>query len=194
MSRPQRIYYAGAVYHIILRGNNGEGIFKNSADRIRFLGKLKYYKDKFKFKIYCFCLMINHAHIVIKVLSDIPTITDVMQPFNTSYAMYYNNLYKRKGHLFQDRFKGILVTKDEHLLELIRYIHLNPVRSKLVRSPDDYKWSSYNVYLRKRTMFDDLVDPEDLLMMFSPSKENRPAVVRDFVEVFSKARPRNREF
>jgi len=147
MSRPLRIEYPGAFYHIINRGNAKEKIFLNDRDREKFLEYLKAALDRFSLIVHTYCLMDNHYHLLIETSEA--NISKAMQWLNGSYAVYFNRKRDRSGHLFQGRFKAILIDADEYLQALSRYIHLNPVRAKLVSSPGDYKWSSYNVLIGK---------------------------------------------
>ncbi len=148
MTRPLRVEYSGAIYHIINRGNAGENLFKGIKDRENFLKYLEKAVDRFSVKIHTYCLMTNHYHFLVETLQ--PNLSKAFQWINVSYAAYFNRKYRRKGHLFQGRFKSILVDADEYLKQLSRYIHLNPVRTKLVEHPGDYPWSSYPVYIGKK--------------------------------------------
>ena len=157
MPRAQRICYPGAIYHIYQRGNNKQDIFLDDSDRSYLLTLFLRAKEKFGFLLYCYALMNNHFHATIETPNAVP-ISKIMQYVSGSYAQYFNKKYERKGHLFQSRFGGILVEKDAYLLELSRYVHLNPVRAGLTDDPGRYKWSSYDLYVRPRK--DPLVNTE----------------------------------
>lgn len=148
MARPYRLQGEGFLYHITSRGNDRKKIFLGDYDYNKFLEYLKTAKEKHKFYLYAYCLMPNHYHLLLETTQ--PNLSRIMQYLNTSYATYYNIKRKKYGHLFQGRYKSILIDKDSYLLELTRYIHLNPVRAKIVSEPQKYKWSSFNGYLRKQ--------------------------------------------
>ena len=148
MGRPLRIEYPGALYHVTSRGNEKQDIFLEDSDRKRFLGLLEDYHDRFDLVVHCFVLMGNHYHLTLETPQG--NLLKVMHGINSGYTGYFNRKYVRVGHLFQGRCMGILVDKDPYLLELTRYIHLNPVRAKVVERPEEYAWSSYAGYLWKR--------------------------------------------
>jgi putative transposase len=141
MTRPLRIEYDGALYHITSRGNAGEKIFLADRDRLGFLDVLGGVVSRFGWVCHAYCLMSNHYHLLIETPS--PNLSRGMQLLNGVYTQRFNRQHKRSGHVFQGRFKAILVEKESHLLELARYIVLNPVRAKTVRSARDWPWSSY---------------------------------------------------
>lgn len=145
MARKPRIHRIGAFYHIMLRGNNGQPIFFSNVDRIKLCLLIQEGIERFGYRIYGFCLMNNHIHLVFQ--SGTQHISVAMQNLAFRYTRYINRNEKRIGHLFQGRFKAILVDDREYLLELIRYIHLNPVRAGIVSRPEDYLWSSHRAYL-----------------------------------------------
>jgi len=143
MARPLRIEYEGAVYHVTSRGNAGEKIFLADRDRLGFLDVLGGVVSRFDWVCHAYCLMSNHYHLLIETPSA--NLSRGMQLLNGVYAQRFNRRHKRSGHVFQGRFKAILVEKESHLLELARYVVLNPVRAKMVRSARDWPWSSYRV-------------------------------------------------
>jgi REP element-mobilizing transposase RayT len=145
MARKPRLHYIGAVYHVMVRGNSGQNIFADDEDRYRFYLFLQEGVEKFGHRIHAFCLMNNHVHLAIQV-GDKP-LSRIMQNLCFRYTQWVNSRQKRVGHLFQGRYKAIVVDADAYLVELVRYIHLNPVRAKLVKSPKDYPWSSHRVYI-----------------------------------------------
>ncbi|MBW2651064.1 MAG: transposase [Deltaproteobacteria bacterium] len=130
MTRPLRVEYPGAYYHVINRGNAGENIFNSDRDREKFLEYLEKAVERFSIVIHTYCLMSNHYHLLIETPQ--PNLSAAIQWLNVSYAAYYNKKRQRSGHLFQGRFKSILVNADEYLTHLSRYIHLNPVRANML--------------------------------------------------------------
>jgi REP element-mobilizing transposase RayT len=147
MGRPLRIEYPGALYHITSRGNERKKIFLDDSDRVAFLDILKDYHDRFGILIHSYVLMDNHYHLILE--TPRANLLRVMHALNGRYTGYFNRSYKRSGHLFQGRYKGILVERDAYLLQLSRYVHLNPVRARVVERPEQYTWSSYLGYVRK---------------------------------------------
>jgi REP element-mobilizing transposase RayT len=141
MARPLRLEYEGAVYHVTSRGNAREDIFLNDRDRGRFLEILGDVVARYGWICYAYCLMTNHYHLLIETPGA--SLSRGMQLLNGVYTQWFNRQHGRVGHLLQGRFKAILVEKESHLLELARYIVLNPVRAKVVRSVRDWPWSSY---------------------------------------------------
>ena len=155
MARKPRIEYSGAFYHVITRGNRKETIFFDAEDREKFLDKLLEYKKRYNFILYAYTLMNNHIHLLIE--TEETPLSKIMQGLLQSHAQWHNRKYKTVGHLFQGRYKAILCDRNEYLLVLVRYIHLNPVRAGIVKDPADYRWSShrsnclYNKTRRKGT-------------------------------------------
>jgi putative transposase len=143
MPRTARITVENGCYHIITRGNQKQSVFLEPYDYERYLSFIKKYKKKFRFKLYCFCLMPNHVHLVIE-LQNPPMLNRIMRGLNLSYTRYFNFKYKKVGHLWQDRFKSKIIEKDAYLLECINYIESNPVRAFLSSHIKEYHWSSYN--------------------------------------------------
>lgn len=148
MARPLRIEYPGAVYHVICRGNNRENIFKDDRDRRRYLDKLLYYCTLKEVSLLCYCLLSNHIHLLLETPQG--NLSKLMQPFQTSYTLYFNRRHHRSGHVFEQRYKALLVDRDNYLLQVSRYIHRNAVEAKLVQRPQDYQWSSYSAYVNGR--------------------------------------------
>lgn len=145
MARPYRLQAENCFYHITSRGNDRKKIFSSEADYRKLLGYLQKAKERFKFYLYAYCLMGNHYHLLLEI--TVANLSRIMQYLNTAYTAYYHTKRKRSGHLFQGRFKSILVEADSYFAELTRYIHLNPVRAKMTDSPERYPWSSYKTYL-----------------------------------------------
>lgn len=155
------------IYHITERGNEKKDIFNDDADRIKFLEILGRNKEKYGYKIYAYCLMNNHIHLLIS--SNGSDISQVMKSINVSYVIYFNRKYNRCGHLFQDRFKSEYIDSDEYLLEVSRYIHLNPVRAGMVTSEklDSYRWNSFAAYIGKRNTMPIPIDTYFILGLLS---------------------------
>jgi REP element-mobilizing transposase RayT len=141
MARQLRIEYAGALYHITSRGNAREAIYRNDEDRIEFLTLLDNTCNRFNWYCHAYCLMDNHYHLLIE--TNTSSLSKGMKYLNGTYTQFFNRSHKRFGHVYQGRFKGILVEKESYLLELSRYIVLNPVRARMVRTAKDWQWSSY---------------------------------------------------
>lgn len=141
MARPLRIEYEGAIYHVTSRGNAGEAIYLNDTDRDRFLELLGIVVEQFGWICHAYCLMTNHFHLLVE--TPAPNLSRGMKHLNGVYTQWFNRQHARVGHLVQGRFKAILVEKESYLLELARYIVLNPVRAQMVRSAREWRWSSY---------------------------------------------------
>lgn len=145
MARPLRIEYPGAFYHVTSRGNEQKVIFKSRKDREKFLSYLESATDRYGAIIHAYCLMNNHYHLLLETPAG--NLSQIMRHINGAYTTYFNVKRKRAGHLFQGRYKAILVEADSYALELSRYIHLNPLRVGSVEKPEDYEWSSYRYYI-----------------------------------------------
>ncbi|MDP3297992.1 MAG: transposase [Thermodesulfovibrionia bacterium] len=141
MARPLRIEYAGAVYHVTSRGNARKNIFKDDKDKEIFLEVLGRVVKRYNWLCHAYCLMGNHYHLLIETPDA--NLSKGMRQLNGVYTQRYNQRHKKTGHIFQGRYKAILVEKESHLLELCRYVVLNPVRAGIVERPEDWKWSSY---------------------------------------------------
>ena len=141
MARPLRIEFAGALYHITASGNEGRDIFFTDDDRRQVLATLGKVCDRFRWLCHSYCLMTNHYHILVETPEA--NLSQGMRQLNGGYTQYVNRSHGRVAHLFQGRFKGILVEKEAYLLELARYIVLNPVRAGMVQDPESWPWSSY---------------------------------------------------
>jgi REP element-mobilizing transposase RayT len=154
MARPLRISYPNAFYHVTCRGNDRRVIFRDDHDRTRFLDRLRSALEIFSVRVHAYVLMSNHFHLIIETPKA--NLSEFMRQFNISYTGYYNRRHRRSGHLYQGRFKAVVVDKDSYLLELSRYVHLNPVRikakaqrpeSERIREISRYRWSSLAGYL-----------------------------------------------
>ena len=141
MARPLRIEYPGALYHVTARGNARQDIFLDDEDRRRFLGVLGHVVARFYLRLHAYCLMDNHFHLVVETPKA--NLSKAMRQLNGVYTQAFNRLHGRVGHVLQGRFKAIIVDRNNYLLELCRYVVLNPVRAKATRKADTYPWSSY---------------------------------------------------
>jgi putative transposase len=171
MARPIRIEYPGAWYHVTCRGNEKKEIFNDDHDRDKFLEILSKSATLYRIEVHAYVLMENHFHLLLMTLEA--NLNSFMQRFNTTYIVYYNRRHRRTGHLFQGRYKAIVVDSDSYLIELSRYVHLNPVRTKIYSQLEinekkqiirRYPWSSYCGYvsLKHRHSF---VSHEKILTM-----------------------------
>jgi putative transposase len=177
MARKPRILLPGGLYHVILRGNGGQPIFLTEGDRYRFYLLLQEGTCRFGYRVHSFCLMTNHCHIALQA-GDIP-LSRGMHNLSFRYACWINRREKRSGHLFQGRYKAVLVDGDSYLLELIRYIHLNPVRAGMVENPEEYPWSSHRAYLGKE--FLSWLTKDWMLGQFGKSIANAHVGYKSFV-------------
>ncbi|MFW2372655.1 MAG: transposase [Gammaproteobacteria bacterium] len=147
MARPLRLELAGGLYHITSRGDRREDIYDDDEDREQWLEILSKTCSRFNWRCHAYCLMDNHYHMVIETAED--NLSKGMRQLNGVYTQYYNRRHNRVGHVFQGRFKGILVDRDEYLLELSRYVVLNPLRARMTKNIESWKWSSYKAITGK---------------------------------------------
>ena len=145
MARKPRLHVPGGLYHVILRGNARQDVFLTVADRHCFYELMAEGVKRFGYRVHAFCLMNNHLHLALQAGEE--GLSPAMQNLSFRYTRYLNARLKRVGHVFQGRFKAFVVDQDRYGLALVRYIHLNPVRAKKVRSPEAYRWSSHRAYL-----------------------------------------------
>ena len=178
MARPLRIEYAGAVYHVTSRGNARQAIYLDDKDRLRFLEILQQVVDRFNWLCHAYCLMGNHYHLLVETVD--PTLSRGMRHLNGVYTQAFNRRHRQVGHVFQGRFKAILLERDAYLLEVSRYVVLNPVRAKMVRTAKDWPWSSYCV-TAGLSENRGLVATECLLAQFSQGSRRAQREYRQFV-------------
>src|ERR1051325_1118361 len=178
MARKPRLDVQGGLYHLITRGNNRRTIFEAPEDYQKFLQLLEIQKGKLPFLLYAYCLMNNHVHLLVERQGH--AISRVMHRLLTGYSQYYNRKYGRSGHLLQGRHKALLCQSDRYLSELVRYIHLNPVRAKIVRKPEQYEHSSHRSYLALQA--DGIVDVDPVLRHFGAKKKMARAHFDRFVK------------
>lgn len=181
LSTPTRAWFPGASYHITNRGNHKETIFLDDEDYITYLSlirnTLEFYKD-FNYKLLCYCLMSNHVHLLLKTDSQSPSF--FMRRLNSLYVKYFNNKYDYVGHLFQERYFSNIITSEFELLEVSKYIHLNPVKAKIVKMPETYKWSSYDHIIYNKPLptnhpylyYNEILDIVDIYLTIEQNSSN----------------------
>ncbi len=152
MPRQARKKAESGIYHAMLRGIDRQQIFEDSEDYFRFLDIVQECREVCGFKLYAYCMMGNHVHLLLKVQEE--NLETVFKRIGGRYVYYYNVKYQRVGHLFQDRFKSEPVEDDAYFLTVLRYIHQNPVKAKLCNKVADYYYSSYAEYLHKSVAVD----------------------------------------
>ncbi len=182
MARPWRIQYEGAIYHVMSRGVNREKIFLTNDDYSRFLEYMASAIEKFSVDIFAFVLMSNHYHVLLRTNES--NLSRTMQWIQTSYSVYFNRNHKRSGHLFQGRYKSVLVENESYWNVLSLYIHLNPLRAGMVKKLSEYKWSSYHDYVnvRKRNRW---VNSEAVLEGISSSTQDSRKEYRKLIREVS---------
>ena len=177
MARPLRLEHEGAAWHITARGNERRSIFRSDADRRMFLALLAVAVKRFRWSLRSWVLMSNHYHLVL--VTPVCTLSRGMHWLGTTYAQYFNRRHRRVGHLFQGRFKAILIEKQDYLNEVLRYTILNPVRAHMVEHPEEYRWSSYRALAGLEPMPDWL--DADWLFDLHRDPEIARAIYRDYV-------------
>ena len=179
MARPLRIEYPGAVYHITSRGNDKKAVFKDDQDRETFLKVLAFVNKRYHWLCHAYCLMDNHYHLMIETPDG--NLSLGMRQLNGVYTQARNKRYSKTGHVFQGRYKAIVIQKDSHLLEVCRYVVLNPVRARMVEKPEDWKWSSYRATGGKETAHPCLTT-DGVLGQFSRTRGKAEKEYRQFVK------------
>lgn len=177
MTRKPRIHHPGAFYHVMLRGNNGQQIFFSDTDCCRLCLLIQQGTERFGYSVSGYCFMKNHVHLVLKMGEK--HISHAIQHLAYRYSRYINRKEKRIGHLFQGRFKAILVDDSDYLLELIRYVHLNPVRANLVNRPEDYHWNGHRGYLGLENLV--WLNTDDVLRKFDSHEITAKSLYVDFI-------------
>ena len=165
MPRYARKKSESGIFHVMLRGINKQTIFEDDEDRERFVDTIERYKAISKYKVYGYCLMSNHIHLLLKETEE--TISNVIKRISSSYVYWYNWKYGRCGHLFQERYKSEIVENEAYLLTVLRYIHQNPVKAGLSINVQDYKWTSYYEYIKKPI----ITEIDFTLQIFSINRE-----------------------
>lgn len=177
MARALRRDIEGSFHHVMVRGNGGQNIFKDIEDRERFLEILKHAKTVHRFRLYAYCLMSNHVHLLLRVGTS--SLSYTMQRILTTYARSFNIRHKKIGHLFQGRFKSIPCTKDSYLLELVRYIHRNPIRAGVIQNIAECRWTGHQEYLG--TSRRGLIDPLFILKILANNSDAAQGIYLTFV-------------
>ena len=178
MARPLRIEYAGAVYHVTSRGNRQDPVYQDDGDRAAFLEVLERVVERFKWFCHAYCLMDNHYHLLIETPE--PNLSRGMRQLNGVYTQRFNARHKKSGHVFQGRFHAVLIEKESHLLEVCRYVALNPVRAGAAAHPQQWRWSSYRATagLRRAPAF---LTTDWLLAQFGQRRRDAQKAYRRFV-------------
>jgi len=179
MARPLRIEFPGAFLYVMNRGNTGMNIFRSQRDREKFLGYVGEAVKRYGIKVHTYCLMTTHYHFLIE--TPHANLSQAIKWINVGYAVYFNRKQRRFGHLFQGGFKAVLVEADEYLELLSRYIHLNPVRARMVEHCRDYPWSSYQA-LSGYVKSPEWLETDWLLSLFGEDRDTAKKRYRDFVE------------
>lgn len=146
MARKPRVHYEGAVYHVIARGNNRARVFGTDEEKLKYLEIIEDYKKRYGFRLYAYVVMDNHVHLLLQV-GKIP-LAKIMQGIQQRYTQYYNWQRKQSGHVFEQRYKAFICEEESYLMNLICYIHQNPVRANIPEGID-YRWSSHHFYVKK---------------------------------------------
>ena len=179
MARPLRIQFPGAVYHLTSRGNARQPVFLHDHDRQVFCQLLAQVVSRYAWRCHAYCLMDNHYHLLIETLE--PTLAIGMRQLNGRYTQHFNVRHHRVGHVFQGRYTAILVEKESYLLELCRYVVLNPVRARMVQRPEAWPWSSYQA-TAGHTVPPSWLTTEWLLAQLAESRVRAQQVYRKFIE------------
>lgn len=188
MARQLRVEYPGAIYHVTVRSNGKEGLFKTDGDRKYLLTRMGEAAERYQVRVYLFCLMSNHFHLVVETPHG--NLNGFMHGILTGYGVYFNWIHNRHGHVTQGRYGARLVSRDEYLLKLSRYVHLNPVtvavladkpKAEKIEYLHTYRWSSYPAYIGKRPR-NEFVDYDPMLSLMGGGKNTWPGKYRAFVE------------
>ena len=180
MSRPLRIEFPGAWYHVMNRGRRSENIFSDKPDYLMFIDLLIEISEMWNVNVAAYCLMTNHYHVLLQTPDA--NISRCMRHVNSLYTQRYNRRHGLDGQLFRGRYKSILVCGDSHLLQLVRYIHKNPVKAGIVKDVSDYEWSSYKGYLSYAKKWKWL-HKDYIYSMITPKKRGR---LKPFIEFMHK--------
>ena len=178
MSRPLRIEFPGALYHVTSRGNERRPIVRSDRDRQAFVAFLGQAAQRFGWSLTAWVLMTNHFHLVIQTREA--NLSRGMHWFNSAYAGWFNHARKRSGHLYGGRFQAFLIEKEAYLAEVMRYVVLNPVRAKMVKRPEEYRWSSYRA-TAGFVSAPEWLDLDAALAMFHPERDLAQTNYREFV-------------
>ncbi|MBH1941276.1 transposase [Mobilitalea sibirica] len=177
MPRVARIKSNSGIYHIIMRGINRQTIFEVEEDYERFILTIQRYREICEYKIYAYCLMGNHLHLLLKEGKE--PLETVMRRICGSYVFWYNKKYGRVGYLFQDRFKSEPIEEDEYFLTVLRYIFQNPLKACMVTKIENYKWTNYIDYIRGSNQ-------TEIDFVLNILNTNREQAIRRFIEIINK--------
>lgn len=185
MPRPPRLIAPGMMHHVTVRGNDRQATFLTDLDYRRYLRELARCCEEYTCELVAYALMPNHIHLVLQDQAGL--LSKMMQVLNACSTRDFNYHHHRIGHLYQGRFHARRVDRDAYLLEVTRYVHLNPVRAQLVERPEDYPWSSYRVYvgLQRRDQTPK-VSASLVWSLMSPNESEQPARYRRFVEAMTR--------
>ena len=178
MGRPLRLIDDGLVYHALNRGNNRQVVFFEPADFRRFLDAIRQTKQRYPFRLYAYCLMNNHFHLVVEPGSG-QSISRIVQSLTVAHTWHYHKRMGTSGHVWQGRFKSPVVAADDHLLTLMRYVESNPLRANLVKDLADYPWSSYGVHGLGQVS--DLVDEAPVWSLLGKTEGARQGYWREWL-------------
>ncbi|MFZ5642576.1 MAG: transposase [Bacillota bacterium] len=179
MPRHRREKSKSGYYHVMIRGNERRNIFLQEEDKLRFLETVKE-KQGDRFFLLAYCLMDNHVHLLLREGKE--DVARVMKRITVSYVYYFNKKYKRVGHLFQDRYRSEVVEQDRYILALVRYIHQNPVKAGMVKRAGEYKWSSYQSYLKEDEPIAGILEKETVLGLFSADKSTAIKMYKEYMD------------
>lgn len=171
------------IYHVMVRGTAQQNIFHDDEDLMKYLQMLDRVKKDCGFKLYAYCMMENHVHLLIHEVQD--ELSIVMKRIGIGYAWWYNWKYQRTGHVFQDRYKSECVEDDAYLLTVTRYIHQNPVEAGIFVKPDQHRWNSCRVYYGESEYPNGLTDCSFILDIFSKQNEESKQGFKKFMEMES---------
>ena len=178
MPRTARIKSKSGIYHIIMRGINRQILFEENEDCYKFIQTLQKYKGVCKYRLYAYCLMDNHVHLLL--MEGMEPLGNMMRRICSSYVLWYNKKYDRIGYLFQGRFKSEPVEDDAYFLTVLRYIFQNPIKAGIVTRIEDYIWTNYSDYIKGS-------DRTDTDFVFDTFNTNRERAERGFIEYINEA-------
>lgn len=178
MPRYARSQSTSGIYHVMIRGNERKQVFMEDDDRVRFLDTLERMQEDGRFRLYAYCLMDNHVHLLLCEGKE--SVQRTMKRIEVSYVYYFNKKYQRVGHLFQDRYRSEAVEENNYVLTAARYIHNNPVKAEMVARAEDYKWSSYRYYIGLNRDKPDLVHTDFLLNILSDKNEKAVKLLKEY--------------
>lgn len=187
MARPLRITVPNLPFHILDRGNNRQVVFRGEQDFVYFLKLLKKYKKKLKFKLYHFCLMPNHIHLMIEPTVE-GSLPKIMMRLTLAYSSFFNKKYRGVGHVWQGRYKSSLIDKEDYFIQCGVYIELNPVRAGLVARPEDWRWSSYRFYAfgEINPLIEGLVDVDPYYLKLGTTPQEQQKKYRENIAMIVK--------